>query len=67
MVDEASVSVDALRHLVDSVMPRLGVLRGCLFLSEEGELSLTPVLRIGKVPLALYNQFLITNSVTTVN
>jgi hypothetical protein len=51
---EAKISLDAIRTLVDYVVPIVGFERGCLYLFDPKTTRLTPALRIGDQPLDSY-------------
>ncbi|MDC0357549.1 hypothetical protein OAO01_01940 [Oligoflexia bacterium] len=57
-LEESRMSVDAIRTLVDAVIPAAGFVRGCLFLLDADTLELRPALRIGDRPLSNYRSFM---------
>lgn len=56
---ENRATIDAIRTLVDTVIPAAGFVRGCLYLLDQNSLELKPALRIGRVPLERYGPFLL--------
>ncbi|MCB0310060.1 MAG: HDOD domain-containing protein [Bdellovibrionales bacterium] len=48
------VSVESVRILVEDVVPRLGFMRGCLYLTTKDGSQLKPALRFGDLPLSEY-------------
>jgi hypothetical protein len=55
---EAKISIDAIRTLVDYVVPIMGFERGCLYLLDNQLTRLAPALRIGDQPLDNYLELL---------
>ena len=48
------ISVDAIRVLVDSIIPKLGFVAGCLYIFKPESGVLKPTLRVGDLPLSSY-------------
>lgn len=57
------ISLDAVRLLVDTVVPKTGFVRGCLFLLDQNNGKLKPALRIGDRVLDAYAAMSDTNGV----
>lgn len=55
--ESEGVSVEALRILVDEVIPAIGFLRGCVYLLDEIKRAINPALRIGDLPKSEYQSF----------
>jgi hypothetical protein len=55
---QSEVAVEAIKQLVDSLIPAVGFKRGCLFLRNKEDLSLKPALRIGDYLLSEYEKLL---------
>ena len=54
MIRDGNLAVDGLRLLVDEVVPKIGFLRGCLYLVDQKSLNLIPQLRMGDKSLSSY-------------
>jgi hypothetical protein len=54
LTDPLQVSVNALRYLVDRIVPELGFSSGCLYLFKRESGMLRPALRVGDTPLEQY-------------
>jgi hypothetical protein len=54
LITKEGVSVEAIRELVDSAIPHLGFVRGCLYLYKPETGTLKPALRVGDLPLSAY-------------
>ena len=54
LIDTAAISVDAIRVLVDCLIPSSGFRRGCLYLLDPRTMALRPSLRMGDLPLMKY-------------
>ncbi len=57
LISPGNISVDALRVLVDSAIPQLGFVRGCLYLFKRDSGALRPALRVGDRALESYNSY----------
>lgn len=57
LTDPTQVSVDALRYLVDRIVPELGFSSGCLYLFKRDSALLKPALRVGATPLEQYRAY----------
>ncbi|MBX7138522.1 MAG: hypothetical protein K1X83_11120 [Oligoflexia bacterium] len=53
-IEAGALSVEAIRELVDTVMPITGFSRGCLYLTSKDGTKLKPTLRLGDMPLSSY-------------
>jgi len=53
-IEEANISLQAIKQLVNQAVPAAGFVRGCLFLLNKESLELEPALRIGDIPLKEY-------------
>lgn len=67
LLDDAALSLDAIRVMSDFLIPQLGFPRGCLFLKDEKSLELRPMLRVGKAPLTEYAHLLLDSRKGIVN
>jgi len=59
LLDQAQVSLDAIRFLADTVIPKLGFMRGCVYLKDEKTYELKAAMRVGNVPLKAYDHLLL--------
>ncbi|NLF24358.1 MAG: HDOD domain-containing protein, partial [Deltaproteobacteria bacterium] len=59
LLEQSKLCLDAISLLLESVVPHMGFKRGCLFLLNQNNLELQPVLRIGDLPLSAYHTFLL--------